>query len=212
MRFAVSFLMLFFFYHAAVAEPSELAKKCVQALKAFPGKVDTALLERACEKVQVAEGCTSVNGAPIYHYEKSASNADAKKILVFSLIHGDETPAGAVGRYWMERLESFDPRNSWRVIPVLNPDGVVAKTRTNGNKIDLNRNFPTRDWEQLAQAYWKTDQFESPALSRRQWRQRARNQVRVETHRRIQTGLHRLRAHAFESFGLRRTEGEFSEV
>lgn len=143
-------------------DTTDLAKKCVEALKAFPGKVDTTLLQKACEKAQVDENCVSVEGRQIFHYEKYASNVDAKKVLVFSLIHGDETPAGAVGRYWMERLESFDPRNSWRVIPVLNPDGVQLKTRTNANSIDLNRNFPTKDWDQLAKTYWQKQTKANP--------------------------------------------------
>lgn len=139
---------------AFAEETSDLSKKCMESLKTFPGKVDTSLLQKACDKVQIDEGCTSVQGRPIFHYEKFASNVAAKKVLVFSLIHGDETHAGTVGRYWMERLESFDPRNSWRVIPILNPDGVIAKTRTNANSVDLNRNFPTKDWDQLAKVYW----------------------------------------------------------
>jgi hypothetical protein len=141
---------------------TDLSKKCMESLSAFPGKIDTATLQKACDKVQMEATCVSVDGRPIFHYDKIASNPDAKKVLVFSLIHGDETPAGAVGRYWMERLESFDPRNSWRVIPVLNPDGVKAKTRTNGNNIDLNRNFPTKDWNQLAQTYWKKQTKSNP--------------------------------------------------
>ena len=32
-------------------------------------------------------------------------------------------------------------------IPTLNPDGKQLKTRTNSNKVDLNRNFPTKNWE-----------------------------------------------------------------
>jgi hypothetical protein len=38
---------------------------------------------------------------------------------------------------------------------MINPDGVREKTRTNANKIDLNRNFPSKDWDQNAMSYWK---------------------------------------------------------
>ncbi|WP_374033052.1 M14 family zinc carboxypeptidase [Bdellovibrio bacteriovorus] len=78
------------------------------------------------------------------------------------MIHGDETPAGTVGRYWMERLEGIDPRNSWRVIPVLNPDGVKYKTRYNANKIDINRNFPTKDWDAGALTAWRRSTGSNP--------------------------------------------------
>lgn len=162
MRIVGTFFLALFFCCDVYADGVETSQKCIQALSAFPGKIDTTLLQKACEKIQISEGCSSVGGEGIFHYEKLAAAASAKKILVFSLIHGDETPAGAVGRYWMERLESIDPRNSWRVIPVLNPDGVKAKTRTNGNSIDLNRNFPTKDWENLAQVYWKKRASSNP--------------------------------------------------
>ena len=133
----------------------KLQDTCFAELQKFKGIGDTKLLKQACERVIADSSCMSVEGRPIYHYEKLSGVVGAKKILVYSLIHGDEIPAGAVGRYWMERLEGIDPRNSWRVIPVLNPDGVKYKTRTNANKIDVNRNFPTKDWETAAIENWK---------------------------------------------------------
>lgn len=149
-------------FAADAVDLSSVSKTCMDALRVFPGKMDEALLQKACDRAQIDDGCTSVEGRPIFHYDKMASNVDAKKVLVLSLIHGDETHAGTVGRYWMERLESFDPRNSWRVIPVLNPDGLKAKTRTNANNIDLNRNFPTRDWDQAAISYWHKQTKSNP--------------------------------------------------
>ena len=38
----------------------------------------------------------------------------------------------------------------------------MKKTRTNGNNVDLNRNFPTGDWEALAQQYWKSKTDSNP--------------------------------------------------
>ncbi len=147
---------------AARAEFSNLSANCVEELRKFPGAWDESLLKKACEKTKVDDLCVSAEGRPIYHYEKASSNPQAKKILVISLIHGDETPAGTVGRYWMERLENIDPRNSWRVIPVMNPDGVKYKTRTNANKIDINRNFPTKDWATGALESWKRTTKSNP--------------------------------------------------
>lgn len=146
----------------AKADFANLQQDCMNDLKKFPGAWDDKLLKQACEKVSVDSLCVSGEGRPIYHYNKTSSLPGAKKVLVFSLIHGDETPAGTVGRYWMERLEGIDPRNSWRVIPVLNPDGVKYKTRTNANKIDINRNFPTKDWASGAIDNWKRTTKSNP--------------------------------------------------
>lgn len=144
------------------AEFKNLSQDCLAELKKFPGVSDEKLLKQACEKVKIDDACVSVEGRPIYHYDKDSKEEGAKKVLVFSLIHGDETPAGTVGRYWMERLEGIDPRNSWRVVPVLNPDGVKLKTRTNANGTDVNRNFPTRDWTEQAETYWKKQTHSNP--------------------------------------------------
>lgn len=151
------------FIAASGGQSSEtLPELCVKSLSAYPGKFDKKLIETACQKVQQMEGCESVQKVPIFHYEKVGNSKKLQRILVFSLIHGDETPAGAVGRFWMERLENIEPRNTWRVVPVLNPDGVKANTRTNANKIDVNRNFPTRDWDEKALAFWKRDSNSNP--------------------------------------------------
>ena len=37
------------------------------------------------------------------------------------------------------------PKN-FLFIPSLNPDGQKLETRTNGNGVDINRNFPTKNW------------------------------------------------------------------
>ncbi len=155
-------MALFLSSSLAQADFKNLTDECVTELKKFPGASDDKLLRQACAKAKVEDLCVSVDGRPIYHYEKIGKDPQAKRILVFSLIHGDETSAGTVGRYWMERLEDIDSRNNWRVIPILNPDGLKKKTRTNANNIDINRNFPTHDWNELANAYWKKTTSANP--------------------------------------------------
>lgn len=140
----------------------QISELCQKALSPFPGNYNKELFAKACEKVLMIPSCVSTEGVPIFHYEKEGVNPKRSRILVFSLIHGDETPAGSVGRFWMERLEGIDPRNTWRVVPILNPDGVKNRTRTNANKVDLNRNFPTQDWGEKAHLYWKRDGKASP--------------------------------------------------
>ena len=162
LRYLIASLICVVTVNVARAEFTNLQQICFDDLKKFPGAWDDKLLKQACTKAIMDVQCVSVEGRPIYHYDKLSSFPGAKKVLVFSLIHGDETPAGTVGRYWMERLENIDPRNSWRVIPVLNPDGVKYKTRTNANKIDVNRNFPTKDWDAAAIANWKRTTSSSP--------------------------------------------------
>lgn len=167
----LSFLFPLLFFNAQAAEqvttPPAPADYCEQTLLPFGGKnlgnkSDDKVLKAACQAVQMLDGCQSVSGMPIFHYDKKGAHKSNQKILVFSLIHGDELPAGNVGRFWMERLQAIDPRNSWRVVPVLNPDGLKAKTRTNGRGVDINRNFPTTDWEKSAKAYWEKDSKKSP--------------------------------------------------
>lgn len=162
LRYFIASLICVVTVNVAHAEFANLQQQCFDDLKKFPGAWDDKLLKQACTKAIMDVQCVSAEGRPIYHYERLSVFPGAKKILVFSLIHGDETPAGTVGRYWMERLESIDPRNSWRVIPVLNPDGVKYKTRTNANKIDVNRNFPTKDWDSAAIANWKRTTSSNP--------------------------------------------------
>lgn len=144
------------------AAPFDLKALCVDSLKPFRSYATDEYLAKACEVAQQLDGCTSVDNTPIYHIQRQGDRKDSKNILVLSLIHGDETHAGAAGRFWLERLQKFEPRNTWRILPVVNPDGVKLKTRTNANKIDLNRNFPTKDWESSAISHWQRSTHSNP--------------------------------------------------
>ncbi len=150
------------------ASPSDLSSeeklkmahsKCDKDMETLEGR-DSDEIKKVCKKVQVFDSCFSVKGKPIYHYDSLTENQKGKRILVFALIHGDEGPSGSVARLWMERLNKIAPRNNWRVVPVLNPDGWVANTRMNANKIDINRNFPTKNWKRDTSKRWKSKKYD----------------------------------------------------
>lgn len=72
------------------------------------------------------------------------SVAFEKTVLVIGVFHGDE-PSGEylINKYLSEKSYT---KNRLLFVPCLNPDGKFLKTRTNFNRVDLNRNFPTKNW------------------------------------------------------------------
>jgi protein MpaA len=78
-------------------------------------------------------------------------NSERNCVLFLGAVHGDELPTV----YLMLKLAHYIKDNPQIfkdkciiIAPLVNPDGFFAKvpTRVNANGIDLNRNFPTKDW------------------------------------------------------------------
>ena len=63
-------------------------------------------------------------------------------ILVIGVVHGDEPQGEYLINKYLTQNES-----KLLFIPCLNPDGKNNNTRVNSNGVDLNRNFPTKNWE-----------------------------------------------------------------
>ena len=81
----------------------------------------------------------------------------ARRILVVGGIHGDELTSISTVFRWLDWIGEPDAAiHHWRMIPLANPDGMMARpsTRVNANGVDLNRNFQTPDWAKDALAYW----------------------------------------------------------
>jgi len=160
---ALFFQLFFHSISMAATQPADIKQFCIDELSKLPGPFEAKALAEVCQDVRHFPECLSVNQAPIFHYEKPGiDQSRGKKVLSISLIHGDEVPSGSVSRAWMTRLKNIEPRNTWRVIPIVSPDGFKARTRYNANKVDLNRNFPSKDWADQALKYWEKHTKKDP--------------------------------------------------
>ena len=113
-----------------------------------------------CEQAQLLPGSgRSNNGVSLYTRDVEEPGAKLR-VLVMGGIHGDELSSGSLALHWIalaqQSIEMPQPVH-WRFIPLLNPDGVLASPprRVNANGVDLNRNFPTPNWERDAAVYWQ---------------------------------------------------------
>lgn len=68
-----------------------------------------------------------------------------KTLLVIGVVHGDEWQ----GEKIIEEMMKLPHINRVLYIPCLNPDGRDQNTRTNSNGVDINRNFPAKNWKLL---------------------------------------------------------------
>ena len=88
-------------------------------------------------------------GNKVELYKKIHSSSKKKPFLFIGGVHGDE-PEGVEMALnllkWLDVAEKTHDLRSWILIPCINPDGYKANQRTNGNGVDLNRNFPSDDW------------------------------------------------------------------
>ncbi|WBX99992.1 DUF2817 domain-containing protein [Ramlibacter tataouinensis] len=139
---------------AASLAPAQGRTPC-DSLVRLPN-VSAALCRQAA---LVDSGARSVRGVPLYLRDVVQPKA-TMRVLVAGAIHGDELSSASAALHWI-RLAGEPARLAqpvhWRFIPLLNPDGALARPprRTNANGVDLNRNFPTPDWAREAQVYWE---------------------------------------------------------
>lgn len=90
----------------------------------------------------------SSRGRPITAYYFGSGPTS---IVYTGAIHGSEASTRALMLRWIDELEanarSIPADKSIVVVPTINPDGIATSSRTNGNNVDLNRNFATSDWK-----------------------------------------------------------------
>lgn len=99
--------------------------------------------------IHLSSWAQSALGNSIDLYKKIHSTSQKKPFLFIGGVHGDE-PEGVELAHrlleWLKEAEKSHSFRSWILVPCLNPDGYKINERTNGNGVDLNRNFPSFDW------------------------------------------------------------------
>lgn len=94
--------------------------------------------------IKIIEEIKSKNGKNI-ELKEIISTENKKTVLIIGVFHGDEPQ----GEYLINRfLKEYEknPKNKLLLVPCLNPDGKELNTRQNANGVDLNRNFPTKNY------------------------------------------------------------------
>ncbi|RLC77105.1 MAG: hypothetical protein DRJ03_11725 [Chloroflexi bacterium] len=118
----------------------------LQGLLAFLNWRPPSVSERVVHTAQIGE---SVQGRPIEATQVGDGNQVA--LVIIGAIHGDEANTEALVRGLMEQYacapEFVPPGFTLYFLPAMNPDGLAAGARQNANQVDLNRNWPTDDWQ-----------------------------------------------------------------
>ncbi len=146
-----------------VSGTSHSAAPCDEFVARLPN-VKRALCEAANLQPTSAR---SVRGRTLWARDIKADNATLR-VLVIGAIHGDEPSSASVALHWLRLAElgvfGTPQAVHWRFIPALNPDGLFSQppSRVNGNGVDLNRNFPTPNWERDAKIYWEKHTQKDP--------------------------------------------------
>ncbi len=74
-----------------------------------------------------------------------------RSVVLIGAIHGNEKNSAVLtrdlGNYFAANLNLLPPDTSLYLIPILNLDGFRAGTRYNAHGVDLNRNWPSHDWQ-----------------------------------------------------------------
>ncbi len=120
--------------------------------------------EPECEGIKWNHVRSSKLGTPLvwttFGDETNAVAAENTTIIMCG-VHGDEiTPV----KFCWDLMKELKNNHTFTdklviVAPLVAPDSFFKEkpTRTNGQGVDVNRNFPTSDWSKMAHAKWKRD-------------------------------------------------------
>lgn len=80
-------------------------------------------------------------------FERKSLNKEAKNILIVGVFHGEEPQGDYIIHRYLQQSNFKEIKNNLYFIPCLNQFGKMVNKRGNKNGVDLNRNFPTKNWK-----------------------------------------------------------------
>lgn len=124
---------------------------CQQAASRLPN----APMALCAQAQLVPNGAKSVKGHALMQRDVISPNAHLR-VLVVGGVHGDELSSTSLVLHWIRAAMETPSNIHWRFVPLMNPDGMLLASpkRTNARGVDLNRNFPTPNWDKEAPQYW----------------------------------------------------------
>lgn len=139
-----------------------------QLCKDWANKLRTVEYQPCLDFELLANDHLSVEQRPLVHREflPPQDLRPGARVLAIGGVHGDEYSAMSISYLWMKSMQNNpdDIHHHWLFVPLANPDGLFKQpaTRQNANGVDLNRNFPTPDWDEYALRYWKQHHRQNP--------------------------------------------------
>jgi len=132
-------------------------------------KLSSVSIEDCVEQQLIFDGGLSVHQRPLVikeHHPADGSNGDFR-VLIMGGMHGDEYSSISILFKWLALFspDSAEGAFHWRFAPLVNPDGLLdggQAKRQNANGVDLNRNFPSHDWNDTAARYWQDSTGSNP--------------------------------------------------
>ena len=86
----------------------------------------------------------SSQGLPIMSY---VFGSQGPLVLILGGVHGDEPEGNYIALGLLKKwMQSFPYKLQIHLVPCFNIEGSLIAQRTNANKVDLNRNLPTKNW------------------------------------------------------------------
>jgi len=150
---------------ASFAAEDKTAVAVAEECKRIGNKLGSVSTRQCLDAHLQDTGARSVQGQAIMmkEYPPMPDREPTGRVLLIGGTHGDEYSSVSIVFKWLRTLDAHHSGMfHWRVVPLLNPDGLLQRRsqRLNANGVDLNRNMPTPEWYKKTKTYWRNTGFD----------------------------------------------------